>query len=234
MVDTLVLRLERERIWTKAAVYGVSRTGDGFSLEVEGGETVSAKQVIVAAPGPRVAPALEALVPGAARTLAAIPFASSATILLGYRREDVAHPLDGYGMVIPQTEGLRATALSFVSTKFPHRAPAGHVLLRGFLGGVRDAEVMKLTDEEMVETVKREMSAVLGLRGQPAMTRVFRWPDGTPQLEVGHLERMAAVERELAAVPGLHLTGAGIRSTGIPDSVADGTRAGDLAAERAR
>jgi len=234
MVDALVLRLERERIWTKAAVHGVSRTGDGFSLAVQGGETVSAQRVIVAAPGPKVASALEALVPGAARTLAAIPFASSATVLLGYRREDVAHPLGGYGMVVPQTEGLRTTALSFVSTKFPHRAPEGHVLLRGFLGGVRDGEVMRLTDEEMVETVKRDMTELLGLRGRPVMSRVFRWPGGTPQLEVGHLERMAEVQGEIASVPGLHLTGAGIRSTGIPDSVADGTRAGGAAAELAR
>jgi len=234
MVDALVVRLERERIWTKAAVRSVSRVAAGFSLAVQGGETVSAQQVIVAAPGPKASPALEGLVPGVARALAAIPFASSATVLLGYRRADVAHPLDGYGMVVPQTEGLRTTALSFVSTKFPHRAPEGRVLLRGFLGGVRDPEVMGLADEEMVETVKRDMADVLGLRGQPVMTRVFRWPGGTPQLEVGHLERMAAVEKEVAAIPGLHLTGAGIRSTGIPDSVADGTRAGEAAAEGAR
>jgi len=199
-----------------------------------GGETVSAERVIVAAPGPRIAPALERVVPASARALSAIPFASSATVLLGYRRGDVAHPLDGYGMVVPKTEGLRTTALSFVSTKFPHRAPEGHVLLRGFLGGVRDAEVMTLTDEEMIGTVKRDMGAILGLRGQPVMGRVFRWPGGTPQLEVGHLERMAAVETELASVHGLYLTGAGVRSTGIPDSVADGTRAGDSAAETAR
>ena len=234
MVDALVLRLERERIWTKAAVYGISRTGDGFALAVQGGETVGAERVIVAAPGPRIAPALESLVPAAARAVAAIPFASSATILLGYRREDVAHPLDGYGMVVPQTEGLRTTALSFVSTKFPYRAPPGHALLRAFLGGTRDGEVMRLTDEEMVMTVERDMSGVLGLRGRPVMSRVFRWPGGTPQLEVGHLERMAAVEGEIASVPGLYLTGAGVRSTGIPDSVADGTRAGEAAAEPGR
>jgi oxygen-dependent protoporphyrinogen oxidase len=234
MVDALVLRLERERIWTKAAVRRVDRREGGFALAVQGGETVSARRVIVAAPGPRIAPALEGLLPAAARTLAAIPFASSATVLLGYRREDVAHPLDGYGMVIPKTEGLRTTALSFVSTKFPHRAPEGRVLLRGFLGGVRDEGVMSLSDDEMVETVRRDMAGILGLRGEPAMARVFRWPGGTPQLEVGHLERMAAVEAEVASVPGLHLTGAGIRSTGIPDSVADGTRAGQTAAEGAR
>jgi oxygen-dependent protoporphyrinogen oxidase len=234
LVDALVVRLERQGIWTRAAVYGLAREAGGFSLAVRGGETVSAERVVVAAPGPRIAPALEGLAPGAARVLAAIPFASSATVLLGYRRADVAHPLDGYGLVVPRTEGLRTAAVTFVSTKYPFRAPEGHVLLRGSLGGARDEGAMSLSDDAMVETVMRDMGGVLGLRGQPVMSRVFRWPAGLPQLEVGHLERVAAVATELAAVPGLHLTGGGIRTTGIPDAVADGTRAGEAAAEEVR
>jgi oxygen-dependent protoporphyrinogen oxidase len=134
-------------------------------------------------------------------------------------------------MVVPQTEGLRTTALSFVSTKFPYRAPEGHVLLRAFLGGIRDPGVLSLSDAEMVELVQREMGVLLGLKGRPVMTRVFRWPEGTPQLEVGHLERMAEVEKKATQLGGLYLTGAGIRSTGIPDSVAEGTRAAQAAAE---
>jgi len=94
---------------------------------------------------------------------------------------------------------------------------------------VRDPGALSLRDDEMIETVTRDMRDVLGLRGEPVLTRVFRWPGGTPQLEVGHLERMREVEQAVAAVPGLFLTGAGVRSTGIPDSVADGTRAGEAA-----
>jgi oxygen-dependent protoporphyrinogen oxidase len=231
MVDALVARLDRANVRTRAAVRSVARDASGFSVVAGEGDHVSAERVIVAAPGPRIAPALEALVPDVARDLARIPFASSATVLLGYRREDVAHPLDGYGMVVPRGEGLRTTALSFVSTKFPFRAPEGHVLLRAFLGGARDARALELSDREMVDTVKKDMTTVLGLRADPVMTRVFRWPGGTPQLEVGHLARMAEVEQRLRAVPGLHLTGAGIRTTGIPDAVADGTRVAEAAAE---
>jgi oxygen-dependent protoporphyrinogen oxidase len=232
LVAALVQRLPAESIRTGAAVRSLSRDGDAYSIALEGGEAVTASGVIVAAPGPKIAPALEGLLPDVSRTLAAVPFASSATVLLGYRREDVAHSLDGYGMVVPQTEGLRTTALSFVSTKFAHRAPAGHVLLRGFLGGVRDGGVLDLSDEEMTQTVRRDMTPVLGLKGEPVLTRVFRWPGGTPQLEVGHLERMRAVERAVGEVPGLHLTGAGVWSTGIPDSVADATRVAAAAGER--
>jgi oxygen-dependent protoporphyrinogen oxidase len=232
LVDALVGRLDPESIRTGAAVRSLARDGAGFTIGLEAGETLRADSVIVAAPGPKIAPALEGLLPDVARTLSAVPFASSATVLLGYRRNDVAHPLDGYGMVVPQTEGLRTTALSFVSTKFAHRAPEGHVLLRGFLGGVRDGEVLDLSDEEMVKTVCGDMKSILGLRGEPVLTRVFRWPGGTPQLEVGHLDRMQAVERTVGEVPGLRLTGAGIWSTGIPDSVADATRVAEAAAER--
>jgi oxygen-dependent protoporphyrinogen oxidase len=231
LVDALVARLDTASIRTGAAVRSLARDGDGYTIGLDGGETVSAPRVIVAAPGPKIAPALAGLLPEVSRTLAAVPFASSATVLLGYRRSDVAHSLDGYGMVVPRGEGLRTTALSFVSTKFAHRAPEGHVLLRGFLGGVRDESVLDLTDEEMVQAVERDMTPILGLKGRPRVTRVFRWPSSTPQLEVGHLERMRAVESAVAEVPGLHLTGAGIWSTGIPDSVADATRVAVAAAE---
>ncbi len=234
LVEALVARLDPGAVRTSTVVERVETTDAGFVLSTPGGEPVAARCVIVAAPGPRVATALTGVGPEAARALGAIPFASSATVLLGYKRLDVAHPLDGYGMVVPATEALRTTALSFVSTKFPFRAPEGHVLLRGFLGGARDPDALSLRDDEMIETVTSEMRDVLGLRGAPVLTRVFRWPAGTPQLEVGHLERMRAVEREIAAVPGLFLTGAGVRSTGIPDSVADGTRAGEAAAAAAR
>ncbi len=234
LVEALVARLDTASIRTGAAVRSLSRNGDGYTIGLEGGEKVSAPKVIVAAPGPKIAPAIEGLLPKVSRTLAAVPFASSATVLLGYRRADVAHSLDGYGMVVPQGEGLRTTALSFVSTKFAHRAPEGHVLLRGFLGGVRDPGVLDLTDEEMVQAVERDMTPILGLKGRPCVTRVFRWPSSTPQLEVGHLERMRSVESAVAEVPGLHLTGAGIWSTGIPDSVADATRVAIAAAEGGR
>ena len=100
----------------------------------------------MALPPPRAAPLVAGLAGDAAKILAGIPFASTATVLLGYRRADVAHPLDGYGVLVPRGEGLRTTAITFSSTKLPGRAPEGHVLLRAFLGGVRDPGVLALDD----------------------------------------------------------------------------------------
>lgn len=230
LVEALIARLPASSLNTGRAVEALGRDAGGFVLGLAGGERLQARAVILAVPARKAAPLLEPLAPEAARTLAGIPFASSATVLLGYRREDVSHPLGGYGIVVPRTEGLRTSACSFFSTKFPGRAPEGHVLLRGFLGGTRDPGVLAFDDDGLVEIVRRELGPVLGLRGEPVVTRVYRWPEGTPQMEVGHLERVAEVEQRLAAIPGLFLTGAGFRSTGIPDGVADGTRVAAAAA----
>jgi oxygen-dependent protoporphyrinogen oxidase len=229
-VETLVSKLPAGSLRLRTPVQSLAREADRFVLGMGDGARLEADAVVLAVPAPRAAPLLSALLPDAAPTLAAIPFASTATVLLGYRRDAVRHPLDGYGMVIPRTEGLRTSACSFVSTKFPGRAPEGLVLLRGFLGGIRDPGALALDDGAMVEIVRREMGEVLGLTGEPVMSRVYRWPAATPQLEVGHLERIASLERRVAEVPGLFLTGAGLRVTGIPDCVAEGTRYGAEAA----
>jgi oxygen-dependent protoporphyrinogen oxidase len=203
----------------------LERREGAFTVGLADGTTVSAKAVILALPAPAAAPLMAPLSSEAKGLLESIPFASSATIALGYRREDVAHPLDGYGLLVPRGEGLRTTACTFVSTKFAGRAPEGHVLLRAFLGGTRDPDVLGLPDADLVALVRREMGPVLGLRGSPVLERVYRWPRATPQMEVGHLARMARLEAIVAGLPGLFLSGAGLRGTGLPDTIADGQRA---------
>lgn len=231
LVEGLVAGLPEASLLRGMAVQSLGRGAGGFVLGLDGGESLSARAVLLAVPGPKAAPLVEPLAPEAAAILAAIPFASSATVLLGYRREDVRHPLDGYGLVVPRTEGLRTAACSFFSTKFPGRAPAGHVLLRGFLGGTRDPDVLDLDDEALARVVRDEMGPVLGIAGEPVLARVFRWPHATPQMEVGHLDRVAEMEGRLSALPGLFVTGAGLRVTGLPDCIAEGTR---VAAEAAK
>jgi oxygen-dependent protoporphyrinogen oxidase len=230
LVAALVDRLPSERLRRSAAVTSVERLDGRFRVQVAGEGPLETRVVILAAPPPRAAPLLERLDGSLAESLASIPCASTATVVLGYRRSDVAHPLDGYGLLVPRTEGMRTTALSFVSTKFPGRAPAGSVLLRAFLGGARDPEVLEEGDGALVEIVRREMGPVLGLSGDPVLARVHRWPEATPQMEVGHLRRVAAFEERLSSLPGLYVTGAGLRVTGIPDVVADATRTAEAVA----
>jgi protoporphyrinogen/coproporphyrinogen III oxidase len=234
LVDALIARLAPDRRRAGAAVTSLTRREEGWAVGLEDGTTVSARAVVLATPAHAAAHLLVPHSAEAAGMLRSIPFASSATVALGYRREDVAHPLDGYGLLVPRGEGLRCTACTFVSTKFAGRAPAGRVLLRAFLGGTRDPGVLSLDDGEMVALVRREMGPLLGLRGTPVLERVYRWPRGTPQMEVGHLDRMARREAVMAGLPGVFLTGAGLRGTGLPDTIADAQRTAAAAEAFAR
>ncbi len=228
LVSALLARLPPQALRLGVALRAI-RSGDNFTLETTAGAVV-ARSLILAVPPSKAAGLLEPIVPEAGPSLRAVPFASTAAVLLGFRRSDVGHPLDGYGLVVPATEGLRTAALSFASSKLPGRAPEGHVLLRAFVGGIRDPKALDLDDAALLALPQRELQPVLGLRGGPVAARVFRWPETTPQMEVGHLARVAELDARLAAVPGLHMIGAGLRVTGVPDCIAEGRRAAESAA----
>jgi protoporphyrinogen/coproporphyrinogen III oxidase len=202
----------------------VRRAGSAWEIEAADGARLQAGALVLAVPAAVAARLLEKVDPGIASALGAFRSVSTAVVYLGYRRGDVAHRLNGYGVVVPRGEGLRVSALGFVSTKFPGRAPDGHVLLRAFMGGARHPDVLAEDDGALVERAFGECAGILGLHGRPVMARVFRWPQATPQMEVGHGARMAWVDAQADAQPGLFLTGSGLRGTGIPDMVADGAR----------
>jgi len=213
--------------WTAAAVRVAA---GGWEVEGAGGQRIAARALILALPAAAAARLAAGVAPRLAGVMAAMKSASTAVVYFGYRREDVAHPLDGYGIVVPRTEGLTATAFGFVSTKFAGRAPEGHVLLRAFVGGAREPDVLDHDDAALIARVRSEMGPILGLRGEPVAQRVFRWPEATPQMEVGHAARMAEIDAMVDAHPGLYVTGAGWRATGIPDVIADGARQAGRAA----
>jgi oxygen-dependent protoporphyrinogen oxidase len=224
LVTALVAEMPARSCRIDAPVRSIRPGPHGWLVEAGGQKALEARAVILAVPAPRAVPLVQELAPEVAGVLSAIPFASTATVLLGFRRADVRHPLDGYGLLVPRDQGLRTTAVGFFSTKFPGRAPEGHVLLRGFLGGTHDPEVLRESDSALASLVQQEMAGPLGISGIPTLARVYRWPSATPQMEVGHLALMADLDRELARIPGLYLTGSGLRGTGIPDTIGDATR----------
>jgi oxygen-dependent protoporphyrinogen oxidase len=224
LVRAVVARIPASARATGACVDRVERSDGGFVVTAPG-LSLGTRAIVLALPPRQAAPLLQPHAPAAAAELASMPSASTVVVLLGLRRAQVSHPLDGYGLLVPRSEGLRTTACSFLSTKLPGRAPDGHVLLRVFLGSIRDASLVALDDDALVALALREMAPLLGITGTPVLARVYRWSEATPQMELGHLEKMARVEEEVARVPGLVLTGSGLRVTGIPDCVKDGTRA---------
>jgi oxygen-dependent protoporphyrinogen oxidase len=166
---------------------------------------------------------------GLGALLDGIGCASAATVSLGYRRADIPHPLDGFGFVVPRTEGRALLACTFASVKYPGRAADGLALLRGFVGGALDAGMLERSDGELCATVRAELREALGVTAEPRLVRVHRWPASMPQYHVGHLARVDAIARRLEAIPGVTLAGSAYRGVGISDCV----HGGETAAERA-
>jgi oxygen-dependent protoporphyrinogen oxidase len=177
--------------------------------------------VVIATPAYATATLFRDRDPEIERLCRAIPYASVATVALAFRRDAVAHPLDGSGFVVPRVERTGILAASWLSSKWAHRAPEGHVLLRAFVGGARDPQAIDEDDRELVARSLRALRPLLGISGDPLFSRVYRWINANAQHEVGHLERVAAIDRALARHPGLFVTGSGFRGTGIPDCIAD-------------
>jgi len=157
--------------------------------------------------------------------LGGIDSASSAVVINGFRREDISHPLDGFGFVVPAREKRTILACSFSSIKFAGRAPAGKVLLRTFVGGACQPEMLEKSDEEIQLSVQRELQELIGVQGEPIFAQVVRWTRAMPQYHVGHLQRVDEIEQHVARYPGLEMAGNGLHGVGIPQCIHSGESA---------
>jgi oxygen-dependent protoporphyrinogen oxidase len=229
LVRTMVSRLPEGTLRVGTSVASIGR-GTPFIVRLESGEALEARAVIVATPAWAAAPLLREVAPDVAELAAHVRYVSSATVAIGLRRDQVRHPLRGSGYVVPRVERRALMAASWLSSKWPGRAPEGMVLLRGFVGGAYDEGIIEQSDDEIASAVFAELANQLGITGEAALVRVYRWRRANAQHEVGHLERMAEIDRRLAAIPGLFVTGSGFRGTGIPDCVADGRAVATAAA----
>jgi oxygen-dependent protoporphyrinogen oxidase len=239
LVDALAARFPAGAIRLGAVVGAVApgAAPGTWRVALADGVGLDADAVVLATPAHRTARILADVDSDLAALLDGIPYASSATVSLAYRREDVPHPLDGFGFVVPRAEARAIIAATFSSVKYPGRAPSGHVLLRAFLGGALQSRLADPDDTAMVTAVRREFSDLLGVGATPVLARIHRHPQAMPQYRVGHLERVAAIDARLRQYPGLTLAGNAYRGVGLPDCVRSGEAAaeaiaGEIAARR--
>ena len=232
LIAALASRLPSDAVRLKHRVGGIERRGVQWRVTTEEAGAIDADAVIVATETHAASRLLRYVDPPLATMLETIPYASSATVSLGYRRADVPHPLDGFGFVVPRAEHRDLLACTFSSVKYPGRAPERHVLIRCFVGGALNAAALERSDDEIVERVRRELGEALGITAAPMLTRVARHPASMPQYAVGHLTTVETIERRLAAIPGLLLAGGGYRGVGIADCVRSGEAAADAAFAR--
>ncbi len=231
MVDALMARLRPESIRLRQHVRRIYAENDGWrvSLENTGDEQFDA--VIVATPANVAGILLDGVDADLARNLLDITYSSSVTVTLGYYKQQLANLPPGFGFLVPRSEGTRMLACTFVHNKFPHRAPEDKGILRCFLGGARDEAVLALNDDEMLETVRRELRDLVKLEAPPIFARVYRWREAMAQYEPGHIARVAQIEKRVAEIPGLALAGNAYHGIGVPDCIRSGSEAANKVAQ---
>jgi oxygen-dependent protoporphyrinogen oxidase len=196
-----------------------------YQILCEGEVTYDADAVILALPAHESGRALAGLDPALSKLLGDIPYSSSMTVSLGFGPGAKEQLPPGFGFLVPKKEKRRLLACTFVHTKFHYRAPEGKALLRCFLGGSYDPDVLKLDDEEAVATVRAELAEILSFSAAPLFYRVHRWPSSMAQYTVGHAERVKKIQAYLEEHPGLLLAGNAYSGIGISDCVRTGSAA---------
>jgi oxygen-dependent protoporphyrinogen oxidase len=202
----------------------VERIAGGWRVRT-GGEWLEAKQAIVALPAHAAAGVVSALDPELARSLGAIPYSSSMTVALGYRKDRLGHPQNGFGFLIPRRERRRMIACTWVGTKFDHRVPATHALLRCFFGGSADGAILEESDDAVIAIAREELREIMGVGAEPEFTRISRWPRSMAQYTVGHAGTTARIEERMRGHAGLQLIGNAYSGIGIPDCIKMGNDA---------
>jgi oxygen-dependent protoporphyrinogen oxidase len=224
MVDALVARLDPAALRISSPVQSLTPQDNGWTVSA-GYQSDHFDAVIIAAPARAAAAVLESSDANLAAELASINYSSSVTVTLGYDEKVRRSLPPGFGFLVPRSAGRRMLAATFVHNKFPHRAPENRAIVRCFLGGARDEQILDSTVDQILQIVRDELRQIIGLTADPLFTRVYKWKSAMAQYSVGHLERLKRIQSLCEKLPGLALAGNGFNGIGVPDCVRSGTEA---------
>lgn len=223
LIEKLEDAVGRNKIEFNKEITEIKRSGEEYLLIFSDGKMQKFNSVILAVPSYISAKLLSGINYQLSSYLKKIPFASTATITLVYRLEEFNHPLKGYGFVIPSIEKRRIMAVTWTSSKFKYRVPDGFAMIRAFVGGARNSELVNLNDNELSGLVRNELREIMGIQSEPVLTRIYRWHNAMPQYILGHEKNLQLIDNELNKMPGLFLTGSSYRGIGISDCIKNAT-----------
>jgi oxygen-dependent protoporphyrinogen oxidase len=230
-IAALQSRLPRTTLRLNTVVSGISlHDGRRWQVDATNEPPATFDAVVIALPSYAAACVLASCDSQLAAELDAIQYSGCAVVSLGFARKQIGHALDGFGFVVPRSERRRIIAGSFASLKFAGRAPADQVLIRVFIGGALQPELLNLTDVELVQVARQELGELLHTPGEPLVTDVARWPRSMPQYHLGHLDRVGRIEELVAKHTTLAVAGNAYRGVGIPQGIARGRAAAERVA----
>jgi oxygen-dependent protoporphyrinogen oxidase len=240
MTEKLAVQVDKHRVFVRRRVLALEfapgipggatdSRSRRFRITCDGEKAHDADAVVLALPAHLIGGLISSLDHRLSELFEGIPYSSSMTVSLGFDAGARAALPAGFGFLVPRKEGRRMLACTFVHAKFHHRVPEGKALLRCFLGGARDPDVLDLDDEHVVAGVRRELKEIMNFTAEPLFFRVHRWPESMAQYPVGHSGRVSAIEARLQDLPGLYLAGNAYSGIGISDCI----RTGRSAAQRA-
>ncbi|PKM42465.1 MAG: protoporphyrinogen oxidase [Firmicutes bacterium HGW-Firmicutes-8] len=234
LTETITSSLDKSKIMTGKSVSKVEKKKDGrYVVHISGAEPIEAEAVILTAPANEAAEIVKDLDKTMADNLAGIPQATSATVNLAFKRSDIHKPIDAFGFIVPISEKRKIKAATYSSTKWNYRTPGDdYVLLRAFVGGATNQELVFLDDKEMLKMVLGELRDIIGLTAEPVMQKIYRWVKGMPQYTVGHLQRVETIEARTTAVPGIYVVGGSYKGVGVGDCINVGSQAAEKALEQ--
>lgn len=220
--DAISKRLDPTCIHTNTRAISIHpdrRQRGTYQIELQSGPPMSVDGVILTTPASVSRDLLEKLDPVLASQLNQIEFLSTALVVSGFAPHSDLPELDGYGFLIPRTEGRGINACSWPSSKFAHRAPPGHQLYRTFVGGPGREHMAEMGTQALKELVSEELGEIMGIKKEPEFTQVIRWIKAHPQYSVGHLEWLEGVRSRSRHHPRLYLAGSSYGGVGVPDCV---------------
>ena len=222
LIDTLAdILSDSIRLNTRVEHIQQDVDGTGWHVALSTGETLKSELLCIALPAVQTSTLVRSVLNPLATKLDEIPYASSATVNLAFRRTDITHLLDGMGFVVPATENLSLIGCSFSSVKFENRAPEEHILLRAFIG----EPTSKNTEADLIQLCQTDLTPLLGIKGAPLFATVNKHTQAMAQYQVGHQGVVDDIERLASELQGLALAGNGYHGIGIPDCIRSGETA---------
>ncbi len=232
-LQSLPLAIEKElkktRIHANSEVSSVKQKPYGYEINLKKGKSIPCDSTIIATPSYITAPLVKEINQSLTEKLIGIPYVSTATVSLAYSSADLKQVPKGFGFIVPKISKRKIMAVTYTSNKFSHRAPDGSVLLRCFVGGAQNENLVFLDDKEMIQMVRNELKDIIGIDLKPIFTKIYRWEKSMPQYIVGHIDRVKKIEELVSDCPGLFLTGSAYNGIGISDCISNSHKAAESA-----